>query len=133
MRRMLNGICVFLAFLSLGLGMIGIVLPILPTTPLFLLAAALFAKGSKKFHRWFIQTRLYKKYIEQAIKNKQMTKKAKISVLGTISGLLLIGFLFSPTWYARALIAVVAIGHYYYFLFRIKTIREWDISKDCKE
>lgn len=122
MKKVINGTCVVLGFLSLGLGIIGVILPILPTTPFFLLAALLFAKGSERFHRWFTQTGLYRKYIENTVKNKEMTIKNKITVLATITCLLVVGFILSPVWYAKVIIAVVLLGHYYYFGFRIKTV-----------
>ncbi len=129
MKKIVNSICVVFGFLSLILGVIGIVLPILPTTPFFILATICFAKGSEKFHHWFLETTIYKKYIERTIQKKEMTKKAKFSTLATISVFLLIGFLFSPVWYAKCILVLIAVAHYYYFLFRIKTVRETDIEE----
>ena len=84
MRKVINGFCVGLAFVCLGLGVLGIVLPILPTTPLFIAAACLFAKGSKKFHHWFLNTKLYKNYIESAVMTGTMEKKAKRHMMITL-------------------------------------------------
>lgn len=121
MKNILNGICVGLAFLCVGLGAVGIVLPFLPTTPFFLVAAALFAKGSKRFHRWFTGTALYRKHLEPFVESKSMTMKKKLSVLAMVTALLTIGFIMSPIWHARVVIVIVALAHYYIFFFRIKT------------
>jgi uncharacterized membrane protein YbaN (DUF454 family) len=47
-----------------GLGLIGIVVPVLPTIPFLLLSAALYAKSSDKFYNWLINNRLFGKYIK---------------------------------------------------------------------
>lgn len=132
MKKIISGICVGLGFLSVGLGVLGILLPILPTTPFLLLAAVFFARGSERFHEWFTNTKLYKKYMEQTFEKKQMTRQGKCSVLAMVTVLLGIGFILSPV-YARAVIGVVLALHYYYFLFRIKTIGKQEESGKDKE
>lgn len=121
MKRILHAIYVGLAFLFLGMGGLGILLPVLPTAPFLLAAACLFAKGSQRFHKWFMSTDLYKKYIDQAVHKKAMTGKAKRNMLIMLGIIFVIGILASPV-YAKIVIAVVAALHFYYFLFRIKTI-----------
>ena len=53
-ERVIRAFWVTLGIISLVLGFIGIFLPLLPTTPFVLLAAACFARGSEKFHNWLI-------------------------------------------------------------------------------
>lgn len=85
-----------------------IVLPILPTTPFLLLTAALFAKSSERFHKWFVSTKLYDKYIDQALNRKAMTKETKRKAMATLGIIFWRVFFFSPVWYAKAIIVVIA-------------------------
>lgn len=112
-----------LGFLSLFLGLIGIVIPGLPTTPFLLLTAFLLSKGSKRFYNWFINTKIYKNHLEEFIEYKSMTLKKKIIILSVASTALLIAFLLVDFWHARLAIILVLILKYYYFLFKIKTIK----------
>ena len=52
--------------LSLALGCVGIVLPILPTVPFFLVTVFCFANSSQRLHDWFIGTQMYKKHLDCA-------------------------------------------------------------------
>lgn len=124
MKKIVDALCVVLGFVFLGIGAVGAIIPMLPTTPFLLLAAFMFAKGSKHFHRWFLSTKLYQKHISSIVEKKEMTVKSKISVLATISIMLTIAFILAPIWHAKALIIVILLLHYYYFLFCIMTVKE---------
>ncbi len=94
MKKILNIICVGLGFLFFGIGAAGAVMPVIPTTPFLLAAAFFFARGSERFHRWFVSTNLYQRYIEQAVKNKAMDKEAKRNMLIMLGIVFAIGFIF---------------------------------------
>ncbi len=69
---------------SLIIGIIGIVLPVIPTTPLLLLAAACFAKSSKKFYNWLMNNRILGTIIKNYKEGKGMPIKTKIFTLSTL-------------------------------------------------
>ncbi|WP_072470292.1 YbaN family protein [Urinicoccus massiliensis] len=117
-------IFVCLGFIFMGLGILGVYLPLLPATPFFLLAAGCFSKGSKKFDQWFKSTNLYKKNIEP-LKNKEgFTRKKKIKILAMVTFFLGISFYFVNHFHARLALILVLIFHYVYFLFCVKTRTE---------
>ncbi|WP_264480687.1 YbaN family protein [Psychrobacter sp. I-STPA6b] len=62
-NRFIRWLFLFLGTLFFALGMIGVVLPVLPTTPFVLLAAACWAKGSDRFHQWLINHKVFGKMV----------------------------------------------------------------------
>lgn len=120
---------IFLAFVCFGIGAVGVVLPVLPTTPFLLLASFFFARGSEKFHRWFLSTKLYQKHLESFVRNRAMTRKTKLSILLPVSAMLLITIYVIDHTHARLAIVAVMIFKYYYFMFRIRTISEEAIKE----
>ena len=60
--------------ISLGIGVVGAVLPILPSVPFLMVAAFCFAKSSKRLHTWFIGTKIYKNNLESLVEGKGMIK-----------------------------------------------------------
>ena len=113
---------ILLGFLCLGLGAVGIVLPILPTVPFFMATVFCFAKSSKRLHDWFIGTNLYKKHLDSFVKNRAMTLKTKFSLLIPASCMLLLAFLAMRNVYGRVFIVFLIVFKYVYFFTKIRTI-----------
>jgi len=64
--------------LSTGLGIIGIFVPILPTTPFLLLAAACYMRSSERFYQWLINNRVFGAYVRNYIEGRGMPTRIKI-------------------------------------------------------
>ena len=111
-----------IGFLSMGIGAVGVVLPVLPTPPFLLLASFCLAKGSARFHRWFTGTNLYKKHLESFVENRTMTLKTKFSLLIPASCMLILAFLAMQNVYGRVFIIFLILFKYVYFFTRIRTV-----------
>ena len=73
-RRLLIGA----GTLSTGLGIIGILVPILPTTPFLLLAAACYMRSSERFYQWLINNRIFGAYVRNYIEGRGMPVRIKV-------------------------------------------------------
>lgn len=113
---------VVLGFISLGIGLIGVVLPVLPTTPFLLLTAFCFVRGSDKFNKWFKKTKIYKKHLESFQKNRAMTMKSKVSILLVVYFMLSFPLIFSKSIHLKLFIVALMLFKLYYFMFRIETM-----------
>ncbi|WP_055669525.1 YbaN family protein [Desnuesiella massiliensis] len=122
MNTLLKFIYVIIGMFSLAFGIIGIIMPVLPTTPFLLLASFCFVKGSEKFDRWFKASRLYKNHLETFVNSRSMTKKQKISILLFADLMLMFPLIILEGIAIKIFIAIVILFKYYYFIFRIKTI-----------
>ena len=112
-----------IGIVSMVLGAIGVVLPVLPTTPFLLLASFCFAKGSDRFHKWFIGTKLYKKHLESFVTSRSMTLKTKLCILLPASAMLILAMLAMSNIYGRVFIVFLIIFTYIYFFTRIETVK----------
>lgn len=112
---------ILIGCISLGLGIIGVILPILPTVPFMLLAAFCFARSSERLDGWFKNTKLYR---ENNIKNG-MTKQAKIRIMCSVTLLMSIGFIMmglKGIVVGNVILLIVWIFHMAYFTFRVRTV-----------
>ncbi len=115
-------IFMILGFIALGLGAIGVVLSMIPTTPFLLVSAACFAKSSDKLNNWFKGTKIYKDNLESFVKKEGMQKVAKIRIMTTVTIL----FAIAAYFMRNTVIGLIVIGtiwfiHVIAFIFFIKT------------
>lgn len=110
--------------LSLGLGIFGIFLPVLPTTPFLILAAFLFARSSHRVHYWILHNRLFGRYIRNYVSGNGMPITAKILVLVVLwATICLSAFLAVSMLWIRILLFAVAFGVSIHIL-TIPTLRD---------
>ena len=122
--RLKKALYIALGCLSLGIGSLGAVLPLLPAFPFLLLAAFCFGRSSEKLHTWFIGTKLYKDNLESYIQGKGMTKKTKVRIIVTVTLLMSIGFvMMHQVTLGRIVLACVWIFHIVYFIFGVRTLK----------
>ena len=79
-----------LGLICFALGTVGVFLPVLPTTPFYLLTLFFFANSSERLHTWFLGTRLYRKHLDSFVKRRGMLLSTKLSIIVTVT--LLMGF-----------------------------------------
>ncbi|WP_195953084.1 YbaN family protein [Clostridium saudiense] len=111
-----------LGFLALGIGLIGVILPILPTTPFLLVTSFCFARGSERFHTWFTNSNIYKKHLESFVKERAMTLKQKVVLLSFVNFMLAFPLILVDVLPMRITIIVLIIIKLYYFTFKVRTI-----------
>ncbi len=87
-NRLLRYIWLGVGLIAFVLGSAGIVLPLLPTVPFYLLAAFCFAKGSERLHAWFQSTKLYQKYVVPFNDGSGMTWQAKLKTMALVTAVM---------------------------------------------
>lgn len=109
-KRWVRILLIICGFVSLVVGMLGIFLPLLPTTPFLLLSAYCFARSSRKFHRWLLGNTILGKYIRNYREGRGMTLRAKICTLSLLWATILVSAYFCPIIYVKIGLLLVAIG-----------------------
>lgn len=122
--KLFNLLFITAGIILTGIGMIGVIVPVLPTTPLLILASVCFVKGSDRFDRWFRNTRLYKNYAEDFVKDISMTFARKAKLMALSDFMLAFPLIKLDNLYLRLFIILVIILKYWYFLFKIKTKKD---------
>ncbi|MEA3558232.1 MAG: YbaN family protein [Candidatus Thermoplasmatota archaeon] len=126
MNPVKKGVFVTVGMISLVLGLIGIFLPVLPTTPFLLLSAYLFARSSDRLHKWLLTNRVFGKYISNYVEGRGISLAHKIITLVLLWGVILstVHFFVSTLW-VRILLLVIALSVTTHILW-IKTYKKED-------
>ena len=118
---------IVLGCISVGLGALGAVLPVLPTVPFLMLTAFCFARSSEKLDRWFRSTKLYEENLKDFVAGNGMTKKTKIRIMVTVTLLMSIGFVvmgLRGIVSGCVVLGLVWVFHIAYFVFGVRTYQE---------
>lgn len=109
--KLLKAFLIVIGFIAVGLGILGMFLPILPTTPFLLLAAACFAKSSNRFYHWLLNNKWFGSYIKNYREGKGIPLKIKIMALVFLwSTILLSTIFFLDNIYVRIVLLLIALA-----------------------
>ncbi|WBW96753.1 YbaN family protein [Oceanirhabdus sp. W0125-5] len=115
-------IYLIIGIISLGIGIVGVILPVLPTTPFMLLTSFCLLKSSDRLNDRFQRTKFYEEHVKSFKENRGMTMKAKMSILIPVSIMLLTMFVLIDSSIMRGIIVVLLTVKIIVFS-RMKTIK----------
>lgn len=122
-RKIVRIFYIVLGFISLGLGCVGIVFPIIPTTPFLLLTSFCFVRGSEKFNNWFLNTKIYKKHLENFASSRIMTLHGELILLIFVSLMIFMTMFLVNNLYASICLTILILIKYLYFILRITPVK----------
>ncbi len=109
--RVIKYLLVAVGLVCVGLGTAGIFLPLLPTTPFLLLAAACFARSSERFYDWLMTNRWVGSYVRNYTEHRATTMATKVGGITMLwCCLALAGLFFTDSSLVRSLLLVIAVG-----------------------
>lgn len=121
-----------LGSVSLAIGIIGIFLPILPTTPLLLLAAFCYLRSSERLFHWLINHRIFGAYIYNYMSHKAITKSLKIGTISFLWITLCISMFIISNIYMTILLLVIGIGVSIHVM-ALKTLKPEDLLQSKQQ
>jgi uncharacterized protein len=122
MKPIYRWIYILLGTIFLVLGIIGVFLPLLPTTPFLLLTSFFYTRGSDRINKWFRSTTFYHEYVK-GFRKGELTKKQKIKIIITCYICLAISAILVDHPFTRIILGCIAIGQAI-SMFLIKSKKE---------
>ncbi|NCB42680.1 MAG: DUF454 domain-containing protein [Clostridia bacterium] len=118
---------IFLGSVALLLGVIGVFVPVLPTTPFLLLSSFCYLRSSKRMYDWLIHHKLFGSYIYCYVTYKAIPKKTKVGTMIFLWATLGISMILVDAWHLRGFLVLVGIGVTFH-LVTLKTMSEEELS-----
>lgn len=111
MKNLSRNLLIALGTLCVAMGMVGMFVPILPTTPFLLLAAVCYVRSSRRFYRWLTTNRWFGAYIRNYREGRGIPLKQKVLTLALLwlSIGYAAGFVVAP-WWGKLLLVGIAVG-----------------------
>lgn len=110
MIRMGKGILIVAGSICLCLGIIGIILPLLPTTPFLLLSAYCYGKSSERLHSWLLNNRIFGEYIKQFKNGQGVPLRVRITIIFMIWMSMVYSLFFIPFLIVKILFIILGIS-----------------------
>jgi uncharacterized membrane protein YbaN (DUF454 family) len=97
--------------ISLAVGIVGIAVPILPTTPFVLIAAACYLRGSKRMYDWMVENRYIGSYLRDYMEGRGISIRAKATSVAVLWALILLSAIFATSNSAiRIVLLAIAVA-----------------------
>lgn len=110
------------AWVACGVGFVGVFVPVLPTTPLLLLATFLFARSSPRCHRWIQSTKVYQSYVRPFKEAGGIPLRSKIRILLVSYAVMGVSAILVDSIVARVGLVCVAVFLFWLIFARIPTV-----------
>jgi len=133
MNPVLRIVLLAFAWLCFALGIVGVFVPVLPTTPLVLLATFICAHCSPRCHRIITSSKVYRRYVQPFKEAGGMTWKAKARMLAISYAVLLISAVLVQRPLVWIILTAVAVFLLYLVCVRIPTVGTLEVAKYREE
>ena len=111
LRKPIKVLLITLGTIFVGVGIIGIFIPVLPTTPFLLISTALYARSSKKFYSWLINNKIFGTYIKNYREGRGIPLNLKIITIALLWIAIGCSAIFAiDIFWIRVILVIIAIG-----------------------
>jgi uncharacterized membrane protein YbaN (DUF454 family) len=132
MNKFVRSLWIAAGTLAVALGILGMFLPVLPTTPFLLLAAFCYARSSERFYRWLLYNRWFGEYIRNYREGRGIPLREKVLTLAALWATIGFTALYVVTsWWGRLILVAIATGVTVH-LVKVKTFRPESSTRSVK-